>query len=123
MHLAGRDDPRDAAVQPAFDKIQRLLARRVVAKHRVGMRVDQPGPELAAGRVDQVIDTGLIDIARLADRRDTSRAHYHGVARQQRLVEIARDDLADVGDHQVAHRATSCFASSASTCSRLVTEP
>jgi hypothetical protein len=71
------------------------------------MRIDQPRPELAARRVDHMVDPRLVHRAALADRRDAAIAHHQRIARQQRLVDVAGDDLPDVGDHQVVHRSTS----------------
>ena len=60
-------------MQPALDEAKRLLARRVIADDRVGVRVDQPWPELAATRVDDMIDPPSVDCAGLADRRSCRR--------------------------------------------------
>ena len=104
VHLAGRNQRRDPAVQRAVDPVQLLLARRVIAHDRVHVTVDQPRAQPGLVGIDHAGRPVGIQIPLRPDRTDLAIKTNHAIPVDQRLLEPSREDLRDVADHQLCLR-------------------
>ena len=100
--LTGRDHGGDAAVERGFDPTDLVLARGPVAGHRVHMVVDEARRDNAALGVDLAVDGTEFDRGSLADRADEAVLHEEGVGVEDRPVDIATQQQADVSDRKPA---------------------
>jgi len=100
MDLASRDHRGDAAVEAAVDPVELLLARGVVADDRVDMAVDQAGAEGDALGVDDGRGPGGIKVLLVSHGGNPVAFADDAVAVDQRLLDPAREDLADVADDE-----------------------
>jgi hypothetical protein len=105
MHFTGGDHGRDAAMKEAVDPVLLLLARRPVAEHRMHVAVDQAGRDGGAVGVDDGAGAGLIHILGAADRCDLAADGDDGVGIQDRAVEVAAQQQADIADHELRRAA------------------
>ena len=103
MHLAGRDHGGDAAMEEAVDPVELALARRPVAEDGMDMAVDQAGGERRALGVD--LDRGACSLSRsfaLPMAVILPSIGDDGIGIEDRMLEIAREQQADIADHQLA---------------------
>ncbi len=68
----------------------------------MNVAVDQAGRDRRALGVDQDVGPLGIDVLRLADRGDDPVGGHDGIGIEQRPLERAREQRADVPDHELA---------------------
>jgi hypothetical protein len=121
VDLAGGDRPGRAAVQVALQEPDGLLARRVVAERDVHVRVDEPGDDASAARVEDLVVVGGIHVGARADPGDPP-----GVVADQRVAgqagRVRIDDAAmrpaDVDDGHAHDTTASRGTASRASCMR-----
>ena len=98
MDFRGADRGRHPAMHVALEVTDRLLSRREIAERDVHVRIDQPRNGGRAAGIDD--DVAGFDLARRcgADRDDAVAVGDDGIACDERLVEIARDDGPDIDE-------------------------
>ena len=98
VHLGGGDRGGDAAVQVAFEKTHRTLARRIVAEGDVDVGIDQAGDRGHAAGVDHHIGALHRRCGRGADADDAAAIGDDGVALRMRIAPVARYDVSEIDD-------------------------
>jgi hypothetical protein len=98
VHLRCRNRGGDAAVQIALEVADGALARCVVAKGDVDMRVDQARYRRHPAGIDHHVDGRYFRGGSRADADDLVVVNQDGVARCDRLAPVTGDDLAEIGD-------------------------
>ena len=101
VDLAGGDHRGDAAVEARIDPVELALARRVVADHRMDMAVDEAGAERHAHGIDHRRRAVGVEVLGVAHRDDPVARADDAVAVDQRLLDAAREDLADIADDEL----------------------
>src|ERR1700722_13821302 len=130
--LTRRDHRGDAAVEKTVDPADLVLPRRPVPGDGMNMAVDQAGRDRGAVGIDDGGGAFGIDIFRASDSRDPAVHRHDGVGIEDRLLHRAREQQADVADHQfgragclelvVGHRFSllfNVFAARYASCARL----
>ena len=100
VHLAGRDHGGDAAIEVGVDPADLVLARRPVAGDGVHVAVDQARRQCRAVGVDDVGGALLVDVLGAPDGGDAAVLGHHGVGVEDRVLQRAGEQQADVADHQ-----------------------
>ena len=89
-------------MEEAVDPVELALARRPIAEDGMDMAVDQAGGERRALGVDDRGRLLAIEILGLADAGDLAVDGDDGIGVEDRILEIAREQEADIADHQLA---------------------
>src|SRR6058998_2080196 len=98
VHLPRRDRGRDAAVHHRVDEVDRALARREVAEHRVDVGVD----EARQHRRPMGVDHGVrVVVEPAAEPDDRSVPDHQRVAVQERAPDVPAHELADVSNERL----------------------
>ena len=119
-------------MQVAVDPANLVLARRPVAGHRMHVTVDQPRSQRRAFGIDGQGGAFDIDVFLPSHGGDLSVDCNHGIGVEDRLLQVAAQQQADVPDHKaglgftfdgliLGHEAHLVGAKS-STCSGLLCE-
>ena len=104
MHLASRDHRCHPTMQTGINPVNLLLARRVIANHRMHMAVNQPRRKRHTMRIDNACRLICIKVMIGANRTDTAINGNHTVSIDKRFFQLARQNLANIFDHKLLHR-------------------
>ena len=106
MHFARRDHGGHAAIHGRVDPADLVLARRPVAEHRVHMAVDQAGADTGLVCINGGLCARQVAIFLTPHRNDQAVVDHDGVGLQDGLINIARQQQANVFDHDFSRCAS-----------------
>ena len=104
VHLTGGDHRRHAAVHRRIDPAELVLPRRPVAEHRVHVAVHEAGCDAGLARIDGDLRAGRVAIGLLADGDDQAVVDDESIGLEDRVVDVSRQQEADVLDDDLARR-------------------
>ena len=108
MHFARRNQRGDTAVQGAVDPVKLLLARGIVADHRVNVAVDQAGDQRDAVGVNLGRRAFGIEFFGTAPIGDLAVDGDQAIAVQGGGLDLARQDHADIADDEFLRGCVHC---------------